>query len=231
MILQCPSCKARFLVPDNAIGPAGRTVRCGKCRHSWHCDPVAETPKPPGAPDIDTLMRDGSVPVAASATPRPRPVPPGSNLPVKHVKPVSKRLLAALFLLIFLTAGLAALKFAPAKAGIYPSAGIALAEVQFQPMQEPPAELASTMEDLYRLEGHLLNTTTEDRAAPEVRVTLMNAQGVTLQTWKIKASAPIVIAGDSAPFALDNIPVPKGGGTKLRLDLGNALELMARPAR
>ncbi len=38
MILQCPSCAARFIVPPQAIGPAGRRVRCARCLKTWHAE-------------------------------------------------------------------------------------------------------------------------------------------------------------------------------------------------
>lgn len=42
MILACPSCSARFLIPDSAIGTRGRTVRCGRCGHVWYAAPPAD---------------------------------------------------------------------------------------------------------------------------------------------------------------------------------------------
>jgi predicted Zn finger-like uncharacterized protein len=38
MIIACPACATRYVVPDTAIGVEGRTVRCAKCRHSWFQD-------------------------------------------------------------------------------------------------------------------------------------------------------------------------------------------------
>jgi predicted Zn finger-like uncharacterized protein len=35
MLLICPECSAKYNVADGAIPPAGRTVRCAACNHSW----------------------------------------------------------------------------------------------------------------------------------------------------------------------------------------------------
>ncbi len=62
MLLVCPSCRTRYVIPDAAIGAAGRQVRCANCRHSWfqegpkavappHLDPVASAPESVPVPE------------------------------------------------------------------------------------------------------------------------------------------------------------------------------------
>ena len=50
MIIACPACATRYVVPDSSIGVDGRTVRCAKCRHSWFQDgPELAVPLTPTA--------------------------------------------------------------------------------------------------------------------------------------------------------------------------------------
>jgi predicted Zn finger-like uncharacterized protein len=53
MIISCPACSTRYVVPDSAIPAEGRTVRCAKCRHSWFQDsaPLDLAEMPAAAPE------------------------------------------------------------------------------------------------------------------------------------------------------------------------------------
>ena len=80
MIISCPECSTRYVVPESAIGADGRTVRCAKCKHSWFQDPkpldLTETIDPQPEPAPEPSPQPLSTP--------PPPAPPAAREPANE---------------------------------------------------------------------------------------------------------------------------------------------------
>jgi len=61
----CPSCQARYQLPEGSIGPEGRKVSCSSCSHKWRAYPEGEASSE--APPIDVSVTD--VPAAEHEEP------------------------------------------------------------------------------------------------------------------------------------------------------------------
>ncbi len=77
MIISCPACTTRYVVPDSAIGADGRTVRCAKCRHSWFQEGPSLAPRPDRAQAVAVAPPPPPFGEPAATTVGPAPLPQG----------------------------------------------------------------------------------------------------------------------------------------------------------
>ena len=75
MLLVCPQCRTRYVVPDTAIGAAGRQVRCANCRNSWF-QAASVAPAPPAPSIVAPLVQQSVEDTALVGAPAPPPPPP-----------------------------------------------------------------------------------------------------------------------------------------------------------
>jgi predicted Zn finger-like uncharacterized protein len=127
MIIKCPACGTRYHVDENALQrPAGRTVRCANCGHTWHQSAPAELdigrkpvePEDRIEPALEVPPRPGA---SRGATPMgpPMPRPPSGR---------RRKRQAAIRWLIWIVVGAIAL-FAGIMFARYASAQIDLASL------------------------------------------------------------------------------------------------------
>ena len=94
MIVTCPSCATRFNVPDAALEPDGRQVKCSRCEHRWFQMITDEmlTSAPPVAapPPAATGKAEPAPPPATEPPPAAAPEPPVEDEPDAAPEPVAE---------------------------------------------------------------------------------------------------------------------------------------------
>ncbi len=215
MILQCPACNARFLVPDTAIGMNGRTVRCGKCAHTW----LATLPADTKLPDLDTMLGE----IHAG----PRPVPPGSNVPKVREEEVHGSIKFAAYALSAVAAALIAFFYYPHWFGYTPSHGMALADVLMSKTETGDEKNKRT---IYEISGDIINTARIPKSVPNIRVTLVDSEGAKIKFWEFSGNKDRFLdPNEHIPFSTgEEINLAFTRGTHFIVDLGNNLELNLR---
>jgi len=237
MILECPECHAKFMVADALLAPAGRTVRCGSCTHSWFVTPpAASTSKiEVEAPEPSVVTEDASflaalsaitsmdeTPAAAASTPR-FPFP---TIPVRPFKIAAPVLAGIWFILAFITYS-HSWNNAPLLSAIYRLMGdkntsnLAFTEVRMEHETEGP-------KTRFILSGSIVNRGTDARTIPSVRVALKNTGGESFWTREYPVNKPLA-GGEAYPFKIANVETTFASDVQaITLDMGNGMQLMVR---
>ena len=217
MILECPACSARYTVPDNAIGPNGRTVRCAKCSESWREEP-REVPAP-AEPPLDLVKEPEPPPAAEPDAPQAEPVAHDFDEARRDYEeepqPRPRRrwaMIAAIVGLLLLLGTGAVLAIGPDQlrqrlGGL--GAGPAVSLLLEVPRKPERRTLASGNE-LFALTGRVVNPTRERQNVPDIQAELQDAQGRVVYNWIITPPTRTLAPGASAEFNAAEVDVPKG---------------------
>ncbi len=243
MILTCPSCQSRYVVPDSAIGTTGRRVRCAGCRHSWFQEPanVAPAPAPPrtaapappipeppafAAPPYRAPERTQPAPVRAEPAPPPPPLiePPygayeESSFLRPRRNPAKYWTIAAIVFAALVTAAVVAIQYfglpqIGQRIGIPVQAGEAL-DIRGTAQRR---RLESGNEML-EVSGEITNLTESVQRVPQIRAELRDGQGQVVYSWSIAPPVREIQPRGRVPINSAEIDVPQGGRV-LRLSFG-----------
>ncbi|WP_093224944.1 MJ0042-type zinc finger domain-containing protein [Sphingomonas sp. NFR15] len=223
MILECPDCRTRYLVPDTAIGVDGRTVRCANCRHSWfqpgvetveedapeplapapEPEPVEAAPEPPAAPEAPRVYEDASYTRAIDPFAHRPPFKPRRN-------PARRWTLAAIVagLVMLIAAGIVLYSGAP---GLASQLGLPLGprdtplRIVSKPIDHHDLDNGS---EIFAISGTVLNPTDSRQQVPDIRAELRDEQGRLVYSWTIRPDAMMLAPHGQVGFNSAKLDVP-----------------------
>ena len=222
MILECPECSTRYLVPDSAIGVEGRTVRCATCRHSWFQEPA---PLDLDEPAVGTLAAEApvaTVPPAAAEQPviaydafahrppfRPQRSPARRNTVLAVLAGVV--LLALVGLILWLgKPGLGA------RLGLPIGSAESPLRIKDNPIERRQLENGS---ELFAVSGQVTNPSSDRQRVPDIRAELRDARCRLVFSWTITPQVRSVAPGAAIDFNSAKLDVPS---SSKRLELSFA---------
>lgn len=239
MILSCPACQTRYVVPDSAIGPAGRAVRCASCGHKWFQEPDsgAELPKT-ASPSVDLPANHDVAPAADAAhqaavpvqpVPAPAPEPWRNDAPrIDELPPppfpqgrkTRRRrnparlwtgLALAFALTISATAGAVAWFGLPDWASQWlPSNGANDPDLVIELPRSRQSHRTSPSGTIYfEVNGTVVNPTDRAQRVPPIKAELRDSDGAIVYEWLIRPPVAVLPAGERADFSEAKTDIPR----------------------
>ena len=201
MIVRCSACTTRYRIDPDALGVAGRKLRCTRCGHAWLELPSAGAVTAPQSSDM-------------TAPPAPPP---------RRRSAWSGWLAAGLVVAIVL-AGLALARNPivdtwPDTVSAYDAVGlsVALPRAGLRIVDVESERVRDDDRTILLVRGLVENAAGERRTLPALRVVLADDSGTELQRWRVAALLRILPAGETTTFEgwLAN---PPAGAARLSVD-------------
>ncbi len=242
MILTCPACATSYFVPDEAIGPNGRRVRCKACGHDWRAT-LEDEPLELSAATEEPVAEAGfgkreETPETLAETPAPE-LPRAFRAKAEQQRKMRRAatqgaVWAGLAVVLLALIG-AAFAFRlpivqawPQAAAVYKLVGapVNLAGLEFEAVG---ARTAAHDPGKVVVSGALRNIRDNEVVAPPVRVALLDASGAELAHRIIRLETAPVLPGKVQGFAVV-IPDPERKASGVGVDFVMAPKRQAEPA-
>ena len=230
MILTCPACATSYFVPDEAIGPNGRRVRCKSCGHDWRVtledEPLELTSATEEAPVESGFGKREEAPDSLAETPAPE-LPRAFRAKAEQQRRMRRAAAQgvawaglAVALLALIAAAFAfrlpIVQAWPQAAAVYKLAGapVNLAGLDFEAVG---AKTAAHDPNKIVVSGALRNIRDNEVVAPPVRVALLDAAGAEVAHRIIRLETAPVLPGKVQGFAVV-IPDPEHKASGVGVD-------------
>lgn len=212
MIITCPSCSAQYNLPDDAVGPKGRRVKCTSCAHTWQQAPA-------GQDNIEFIQEQ----IAENFTPETTPQPQPAERPVKsEAVPVVKQAgggtvvitsIAIALILLIATVGFLVATRKNLTAGWPPLA--LFYQMIGMPVEAPGASLElvnveSKLEDgTLNVKGAIKNPSDRQQSLTGILIAVSNDEG-RLKDWPVDLNGKLIQPGEDIGFQYQLQDVPEG---------------------